>query len=437
MENIYLIEIRLGTTKWRVNETILAIAKRFRLEKYIERHPHVTLFGPLSLNEGISAQQILDTIGQVAVGYEPIPFMIDGWERRDGMHGSVIAFSVLPSDALRKLTTAIAEALTPLTVSHNRWDAYPEQKWFHVTIANRLEARTAEEIFSVITNPKETRPHIDRSHKGLYSRMRRWLREVLHLKTRQKIWPVTLDETGLRITVMHGDTIFAEYDLFDKYWIFGGERHSSKSWQKILSHFRRIRGLEITAKKQVSEEDIFLIADLHLGHANIIRYCSRPFLFSDVAEMDQVLINNWNSVISPKTRVFFGGDLRYGYHARETEEYRKKLNGKITFIAGNHDGAELETVPFLPFEFRGLKFHLVHNPADAPSDYDGWVIHGHHHNNDLHHFPFINFVDQRINISAEVIGYVPVGLNEICTLIHSRLLKRNTNPVLTRYLTLD
>ena len=437
MENIYLIEIRLGMTKWRVNETILAIAKRFRLERFIERHPHVTLFGPLSLNEGISEQQLLDTIGEVAIGYEPIPFMINGWEKRDGMHGSVIAFPVHPSDALRKLTTAIAEKLTPITFSHNQWDASPEKKWFHVTIANRLDTPAAEEVFSVITNPKETRPHIDRSHKGPCYRIKRWLREVLHLKIHKKIWPVTLDETGLRITVMQNENILAEYDLFDKRWILGGERHSSKSWHNVLSHFRKIRGFELTAQKQVTEEDIFLIADLHLGHANIIRYCSRPFLFSDVAEMDRVLINNWNSVISPEGRIFFGGDLRYGFHARETEEYRKKLNGKITFIAGNHDGTELDTIPFLSFEYRGLKFHIVHNPADAPSDFEGWVIHGHHHNNDLPHFPFINFVDRRINISAEVIGYVPVGLNEICALIHSRLKEGNTNPVLTRYLSVD
>lgn len=437
MEHIYLIEIRLGTTRWRVNETILAIAKWFRLERFIERHPHVTLFGPLSLNEETTQEKLLDTIGLVASGFEPIPFMISGWEKREGMHGSVIAFSVHPSDALRKVTGAIADALTPITSSHNRWDAYSGKKWFHVTIANRLDSRIAEDIFSVITNSEETLPHIDRSEKGIFFRVKKRLREVLHLKTRQKIWPVTLEETGLRITVMQDDSILAEYDLFDKCWIPGGERHTSEAWQHALGQFRKTRGFELTEKIPDDNNDIFLISDLHLGHANIIRYCSRPFLFADVAEMDRVLIGNWNSVISPESRVFFGGDLCYGPHARTFGEYRKELNGNITFIAGNHDDEEQETIPSFTFEFGGMKFHVVHDPADSPMDFDGWVIHGHHHNNDLPHYPFINFNDRRINISAEVVGYVPVGLSEICACIQSHIIEGNMNPVLTWHLPLD
>jgi calcineurin-like phosphoesterase family protein len=433
MVDIFLIEIRLGTTKWRTKETVFAIAKKFRLENYIEKHPHVTLFGPLSLNEGISPEQLLDTIGQVAFRYEPVSFMIDGWEKRDGMHGSVIAFSIQPSDTLKNLTAAIAEVLTPITSSYNLWDAYPGKKWFHVTIANRLDPKKAEEIFSVITKSKETLPQIDRSLDGIFFRPIKWLMKVLQLRNRQIIWPVTLDEHGLRITVMQGEEILAEYDLLEKCWISGGARHSSISWQNSLSCYRKRMGFELTTRKQDREEDIFLISDLHLGHANIIRYCSRPYLFSDVAEMDHVLIDNWNYVISPESRVFYLGDLRYGRHAQGVEKYRKQLGGEITFIRGNHDDDELGAVPSSTLDFKGFEFILVHDPADIPQGFDGWTIHGHHHNNDLHHFPFINFVDRRINVSAEVIGYVPVGLNEICSLIQSRLSVGDTRPVLLRY----
>ena len=64
MDDIYLIEIRLARTKWRIRKTISLIGRLFSLDGYIERHPHVTLFGPLTLNEGVSPKQLIDTIGK-------------------------------------------------------------------------------------------------------------------------------------------------------------------------------------------------------------------------------------------------------------------------------------------------------------------------------------------------------------------------------------
>jgi calcineurin-like phosphoesterase family protein len=436
MDDIFLVEIRLATTKWRINEKISVIAKKFRLQGFVEKHPHITLFGPLSLNEGISSQQLLDAIGHVASRYEPIHFMVDGWEKREGMHGSVIAFSVRPSESLKCLTATIAEVLTPLSSSFNRWDAYPDKKWFHVTLANRLDSQKADEIFSIITKSGETQPPDNRLYYRIFSVPQQWLMKILQLRNRQ-IRPVMLDETGLRITVMQGETILAEYDLLDKCWISGGESHTSPSWQKCLSLYRKKNGFELTSMKQEPEGELFIIGDLHLGHANIIHYCSRPFLFSDVAEMDRVLIDNWNYVILPESRVYYLGDFRYGKHALSLDDYRKKLNGNILFIAGNHDEIKRGTVPSSTLDYRGLQFLLVHDPADIPPAFKGWAIHGHHHNNDLHHFPFINFVDRRINVSAEVVGYTPVGLNEICKLIQSRQSGENTRSILLRYPTVD
>ena len=77
MDDIYLIEIRLSRTKWRIRETIITIGQIFSLEPYLERHPHVTLFGPLTLNEGVSPRQLLDTIATIADVYDPISFTLD------------------------------------------------------------------------------------------------------------------------------------------------------------------------------------------------------------------------------------------------------------------------------------------------------------------------------------------------------------------------
>ena len=428
MDDIYLIEIRLAMTKWRIRETISYIGRLFAIEGFLEHHPHVTLFGPFTLNEGVSSRQLIDILGQAAAGYDPIPFTIDGWEMRQGIHGSVIAFTVRPSDPLKKITSSIAGILSPITHSHNIWDANPDSKWFHVTVVNRMDPLQASTVFSILTGQQQ-----EESPTGILMKLRYLLRRVIRTRNGHAVRPVTVDDTGLRITVMQGEDILTEYDLLEKRWITGDYRHSSKSWQKTLALFRQRSGFERLDPLPSLPEDIYLIADLHLGHANIIRYCSRPFLVSDVREMDHVLIKNWNYTISPENRVYYLGDLRYGTDALPTLQYRQKLKGSITFIAGNHDDPELGAVPSSLLNYGGFRFLLVHDPADSQSAFDGWVIHGHHHNNDLRHYPFIDFDHRRINVSAEVIGYSPVNLKDICELIHERMSRGDTTPVLLRY----
>ena len=100
MDDIYLVEIRLGRTKWRIKKTVFAIEQLYDIGLHIEKHPHVTLSGPLTLKEGITTAQLLGAIESIAAAFDPVPFMLDGWETRKGMSGSVIAFRVVPSDAL-------------------------------------------------------------------------------------------------------------------------------------------------------------------------------------------------------------------------------------------------------------------------------------------------------------------------------------------------
>lgn len=40
---------------------------------------------------------------------------------------------------------------------------------------------------------------------------------------------------------------------------------------------------------------VFFTSDTHFNHANIIRYCQRPF--KDPAEMNETLITNWNQTV--------------------------------------------------------------------------------------------------------------------------------------------
>jgi len=78
--------------------------------------------------------------------------------------------------------------------------------------------------------------------------------------------------------------------------------------------------------------NIFFTSDTHFGHKKIIDYCKRPF--GSVEEMDNALIENWNSCVSEGDIVYHLGD--FAWSGREVE-YLEQLNGEIWLVPGNHD----------------------------------------------------------------------------------------------------
>ena len=81
-------------------------------------------------------------------------------------------------------------------------------------------------------------------------------------------------------------------------------------------------------------DKVYFTADTHFNHANIIKFCDRPF--NDVEQMNETLINNWNGIVSKDDTVFHLGDFCLG-GAAEWTKLLDRLNGKIYLILGNHD----------------------------------------------------------------------------------------------------
>ena len=80
--------------------------------------------------------------------------------------------------------------------------------------------------------------------------------------------------------------------------------------------------------------NIWFTADLHLGHANIIRYCSRPF--EGAAEMDATLLGAINHSVQPGDTLWILGD--FSCRGRSPAHYREQINCRdVRLILGNHD----------------------------------------------------------------------------------------------------
>lgn len=78
---------------------------------------------------------------------------------------------------------------------------------------------------------------------------------------------------------------------------------------------------------------IYFTSDLHFWHQNVIRYCNRPY--KTVEEMNEDMVNKWNSIVKPEDDVYVLGDFSLAF--RPVEIYSFRLNGNKYLVPGNHD----------------------------------------------------------------------------------------------------
>ena len=78
----------------------------------------------------------------------------------------------------------------------------------------------------------------------------------------------------------------------------------------------------------------YYISDLHLGHANVLKFDNRPF--RDINHMWITIRDNWNSVVTPQDTVYILGDFCWG-KAPDWPGYLDQLQGQKVLIRGNHD----------------------------------------------------------------------------------------------------
>ena len=90
----------------------------------------------------------------------------------------------------------------------------------------------------------------------------------------------------------------------------------------------------------------FIASDIHFGHRNIIKYCPKrarqvwgledEIPDSEIHYMNERIISNWNSIVSPEDETYILGDVCMGI-VENTSKCIDRLNGKKYLIRGNHD----------------------------------------------------------------------------------------------------
>ena len=85
---------------------------------------------------------------------------------------------------------------------------------------------------------------------------------------------------------------------------------------------------------KIQYDKVWFTSDLHFWHKNICKYCNRPY--ETIEEMNQGIIDNWNSVVKEDDIVFVLGDLGF-CGIEKLRSLMSQLKGRIILIQGNHD----------------------------------------------------------------------------------------------------
>lgn len=162
---------------------------------------------------------------------------------------------------------------------------------------------------------------------------------------------------------------------------------------------------------------IFFTADNHFGHANIIKFCNRPY--ATVDEMNSDMVKKWNETVTrPDDEVWHLGDFSFG----GAENFFHRLNGKKHLIIGNHDRRKILTLPWAsqPVHYHEMKINdgegiqreliLFHYPIEEWDNfYKGSIhLHGHVHGKKMQEVEKV-----RVDVAVDCHGFKPVTIDEI------------------------
>ncbi|MDH5569062.1 MAG: 2'-5' RNA ligase family protein [Nitrosopumilus sp.] len=374
----YLIEFRFsGYAKQSIKELKSNITKNFGVTRR-KIVPHITLAGPVYTRH---EKRLVKEIVDICKKYDLVKFKIDGF---DNFENRVIYVRINPSEELERLRLEIAERLYKFCDT-TKFDN-DEKFTFHATLVLKDIQRKFNRIWD-------------------------------YLQT----WRIPeMEQYVLRITIIKNQRILAEYDLILKKLLNRAESLDKDIHKKTIKKLDSLREHLDRKFEDVTNQKVHFISDTHFDHRNILRYCNRPF--NSIRQMNQTLVENWCNSVRKNEKVFFLGDMSYGKDRRPIDYWLGKLTGKISYIRGNHDKDIINHATVIHshygIKYNNYQFLLMHDPH-RPNGYDGWIIHGDKHNNNLKDYPFVNQKNKTVNVCAELVDYVPISLDRIIELIET------------------
>lgn len=166
------------------------------------------------------------------------------------------------------------------------------------------------------------------------------------------------------------------------------------------------------------------IADMHLGHENIIRLCNRPF--DNVEQMNAYMIQAWNAKVQTEDEVYILGDVAFKFQGNMLVKILNSLKGTKYLIIGNHDGRYLKDENFKQcfagiYDIKSMylgntRIVMCHYPLCEWEGYfrGAYHIYGHIHNTvNTNAYKIMSTEERALNAGADIISFTPATFEEL------------------------
>lgn len=159
----------------------------------------------------------------------------------------------------------------------------------------------------------------------------------------------------------------------------------------------------------------FFTADEHYNHKKIIEYCNRPF--KSIDEMNEVIISNFNSVVSKTDVTVHCGDFCWCKNQIEASLIIKRLNGNHIFLKGSHDRWITKSPKYIWHKHINGQFIVACHYAMRTwerSYHGSWQVFGHSHGR-------LEPIGKQWDVGVDNNNFYPVSFDKLSSIVSKML----------------
>lgn len=168
---------------------------------------------------------------------------------------------------------------------------------------------------------------------------------------------------------------------------------------------------------------MWFTSDTHFNHRNIIKFCNRPFI--DMSDMEEQLIDRWNSKVSYNDTIYHLGDFSFTKWKGSTsvDSLLSRLNGNKILLIGNHDAPEVvnssywaSVEHYLEIKINKQKIILSHYPFRVWNGMHrgAFMLHGHSHGS------LLDIGGKTMDVGTDCHDWYPISFDDVYKFMESR-----------------